>query len=149
VNGLDCAVAFSVIAFVSLTGSQPTVSAEDTRELTRLEGVWNEAHVRGDSSALDSLCADDLIVTVPEMPVMTKTDILGFWRSGRAMITRYDTSEIRFQVHGDSAVVIGRLRRTRDFNGRALDDDWRFTKMYVRRDNRWRVVAYHASTTAP
>jgi ketosteroid isomerase-like protein len=138
----------TLIAFVSLTASQATVSAEDSRELTRLEGVWNEAHVRGDVSTLEGLCADDLVVTVPEMPVMTKADILGFWRSGRAKITRYDTSEIRVQVYSDSAVVIGRLRRTRDFNGRVLDDDWRFTKTYVRRDNRWRVVAYHASTTA-
>ncbi|MGH9382920.1 MAG: nuclear transport factor 2 family protein [Vicinamibacterales bacterium] len=124
-------------------------SADDTRELTRLESVWNEAHVRGDVPALEGLCADDLVVTVPGMPVMSKDDILGFWRSGRAKITRHDTSEIRVKVYGDAAIVIGRLRRTRDFNGRVTDDDWRFTKTYTRRDNRWRVIAYHASPVAP
>jgi hypothetical protein len=57
-----------LIASVSLMASQPTVSTEDTREPTRLEGVWNEAHVHGDVPTLDGLCADDPIVTVSEMP---------------------------------------------------------------------------------
>jgi hypothetical protein len=26
-----------------------------------------------------------------------------------------------------------------------VDDDWQFTKMYVRRDGRWKVVAFSAS----
>jgi enterochelin esterase family protein len=34
-------------------------------ELTRLETVWNDAHLRGDAEALAGLCADDLVVTVP------------------------------------------------------------------------------------
>lgn len=120
-------------------------STTDTAELTQLERVWNEAHQRGDVGALDTLCAGDMSVTVPEMPVMTKADILGFWRSGRAKVTRYQTSDIAVRIYGDAAVVNGRLRRTRDFNGRVIDDDWQFTKTYVRREGRWQVAAYHAS----
>lgn len=143
---------FVALSFASFALSQnpapPVASDQDTREVSRLERVWNEAHLRGDVSALDKLCADELIVTVPEMPVMTKADVLGFWRSGRARITRYETSDTRVRLYGDAAVVTGRLQRTRDFNGRVVEDDWRFTKTYVRRDARWQVVAYHASISA-
>lgn len=123
-----------------------TPATTDTSELTRLERVWNDAHLRGDAAALESLFADELIVTVPEMPVMTKADILGFWRSGRTAIAKYDTSGVTVRVFGEAAVVSGRLQRTRDFNGRVLSDDWQFTKTYVRRSGRWQVVAFHAST---
>lgn len=129
-----------------LTAPQPA-TPPDTQELTRLERVWNEAHVNGDVAALDALCDEDLIVTVPEMAPMTKADILGFWRSGRARITRYDTSDARVQVYGDAAVVTGRLHRIRDFNGTVVEDRWRFTKTYVRRGQRWLVVSYHASVS--
>jgi hypothetical protein len=100
------------------------------------------------TSPYSMLCADDLLVSVPEMPVMSKADILGVFGSGRARITRYQISGLHVKVHRETAVAIGRLQRTRDFNGRVLDDDWRFTKTYARRDGRWRVVAYHASAAA-
>jgi hypothetical protein len=43
----------------------------------------------------------------------------------------------------------GRLRRTRANNGRTFEDDWLFTKTYVREaDGRWQVAAFHASNAA-
>ena len=62
--------------------AQSTLEA-DTHELERLETVWNQAHEGGDADALDKLWADDMQVAVPKMPVMSKTDVLKFARSGR------------------------------------------------------------------
>jgi len=114
-------------------------------ELSRLEGVWNEAHLRGDADALERLWADDLQVMVPEMRVMTKPGLIAFVRSGRMKFDRYETSDVRVRLYDDAAVVTGRMQRTRTVNGQSVDDDWRFTKMYVRRAGRWQVVAFHAS----
>ncbi|OFW53751.1 MAG: hypothetical protein A2146_06665 [Actinobacteria bacterium RBG_16_67_10] len=110
--------------------------------------MWNEAHMRGDAEALNRLWADDLLVTVPNMPPMSKAETIGIWRSGRMRFGRYETSDIRIRVYNDAAVVSGRVRRTRSINGRDVDDDWRFTKMYIRRGGTWQVVAWHASTAA-
>ncbi len=121
--------------------------SSDTTELSRLETVWNDSYIRGDAEALDHLWSDDLIVTMTDMSVMTKPKAIGFLRSGRMKFPRYETSDIRIRVYGDAAVVTGRLQRTRNINGRDVDDDWRFTKMYVRQAGRWQVVAWHASTT--
>jgi ketosteroid isomerase-like protein len=122
--------------------------ASDTAELVRLESVWNRAHVVADTAALNSLWADDLLVTVPEMPTMTKPDLMRFWQSGRSSITKYETSELRVRIYRDAAVVVGRLHRERDFSGQTVRDDWRFTKVYVRRASRWQVVAYQATPSA-
>lgn len=122
-----------------------STSDSDIRELQNLETVWNQAHEHGDSNALDAMWADDLEVTVPRMPVMTKAEALGFARSGRMKFLRYATSDVRVRVYGDAAVVSGRLQRTRVLNGQEVSDDWRFTKMYVRESHKWLVVAFQAS----
>ena len=125
-----------------------TTANSDTRELERLESVWNQAHEHGDAAALDALWADDLEVAVPKMPVMTKDQALSFFRSGRMKFSRYTSSDIRVRVYGDAAIVTGRLQRTRQLNGQEISDDWRFTKTYVRQNAKWRVAAFHASEAA-
>jgi enterochelin esterase-like enzyme len=117
-------------------------------ELNRLETVWNDAHLRGDAEALAGLCADELTVTVPAMPVMTKDEAVGFLKSGRMKFERYETSDIRARAYDTAAIVTGRLQRTRTVDGRTVADDWRFTKTYVRRAGKWQVAAFHASPTA-
>jgi ketosteroid isomerase-like protein len=147
---LTLAIVLALITSASLAAGGPPQSSLDaaTDELERLEKVWNEAHERGDADALQALWADDLEINVPRMPVMTKTDGLSFARSGRMKFSRYATSDIRVRVYGDTAVVSGRLQRTRTINGKELSDDWRFTKVYVRRSQQWRVVSFHASEAA-
>ena len=117
----------------------------DSAELTKLEQVWNEAHRHGDAEALDRLWADDLVVAVPKMKLLTRQDVLGLARSGKMRFERYETSDLRVRVYGDAAVVSGRLERTRSIGGSVINDDWLFTKVYVRREGQWRVVAFHAS----
>ena len=136
--------------FLTITGASfgQSTRESDVRELEHLETAWNEAHEHGDSNALEALWADDLEVAVPKMPVMTKAEVLGFARSGRMKFLHYTTSDIRVRVYGDAAVVTGRLQRTRVLNGQEISDDWRFTKMYVRESQKWRVVAFHASEAA-
>lgn len=117
----------------------------DRDELQRLEQVWNAAHIRGDSEALGQLWADDLEVAVPKMAVMKKGELIQFVDSGRMTFQRYETSDLHFRIYSQSAVVTGRLQRKREINGRVVEDDWRFTKVYERSADAWRVVSFHAS----
>jgi hypothetical protein len=121
------------------------VSTRDSLELVRLERVWNEAHLRADTTALDGLWADDIVITVPGMPVMSKVDALRFWRTGRSNIVRYETSGLRVRVYDCSAVVTGEVDRERNFDGQTVRDTWRFIKVYTRQSGSWRVVAYQAT----
>jgi ketosteroid isomerase-like protein len=137
-----------LIALCTVTTFAQSARDSDIRELQRLETVWNEAHVHGDAAALDALWSDDLEVAVPRMPVMTKETALSFARSGRMKFLRYETSDIHVRVYGDAAVVTGRLERARTMNGQGVTDDWRFTKVYIREAQKWRVVAFQASEAA-
>jgi ketosteroid isomerase-like protein len=131
-----------LVGFVSIQ-----TPADDQTVLQRLETEWNDAHVRGDAATLERLYADDVVVVVPGMRVLTKADSLGMFASGRMKFDRYETSELMFRIYNDTAVATGRLRRTRVVAGARADDDWRFTKVYLRRTGRWQVVSFHASNT--
>jgi hypothetical protein len=80
---------------------------------------------------------------------MTKADAVGMFTSGRMKFDRYETSETKLRVDDEMAIVTGRLKRTRVVAGATANDDWRFTKVYIRRTDRWQVVSFHASNTAP
>jgi len=145
--GITIMFVLTVLAASKHAAAQSS-SEHDKQELERLEKVWNEAHEHGDAGVLQSLWADDLEVDVPKMPVMSKTEVLAFARSGRMKFRRYATSDINIRVYGDAAVVTGSLQRTRTLNGQELSDDWRFTKVYTRHAQTWRVVSFHASEAA-
>jgi len=77
-----------------------------------------------------------------------KTQSLAIWRSGKMKFKKYETSDLAIRTFGETAIVTGALVRERSFMGKEVHEDWRFTKVYVRRDGKWRVVAWHASDAA-
>lgn len=140
----------SMIALLMLAGPPPQGTpapsiAAASAELLRLEGVWNEAHLRNDADALDRLWAADVVVIVPRMSPMSKADALAFLRSGKFTFDVYTTSETSVRLHGDAALVTGRLQRRRRVGDQVMEDNWRFTKTYLRLGGQWKVVSFHAS----
>ncbi len=139
-----------LIALV-IASLQAAVSKDafDVKELYRLEAVWNDAHVKGDAETLDTLWANDLILTIAAMPAMKKADALAMVRSNRMPFTKYDTSELNVRRFADTALVMGRLHRERTMNGKNVTDEWRFSKFYVLDNGQWRVIHWHASPLQP
>ena len=137
-----------MIPLLLLTLVLGQASDADIAALTRLETDWNTAHVQGDAATLGRIFADDLVVVVPGMRPMTRADSLGMFTAGRMKFDRYESSETQIRVYGDTAIVTGRIKRTRTIAGKTMEDDWRFTKVFLRRDGRWQAVSFHASNIA-
>ena len=140
-----------VVTLVLAVGQQPQASTpvDTVAEFSRLEEVWNQAHLKGDADTLDRLWSDDIVVLVPRMPPFDKAAALSVFRSGRMKFARYATADVAVRRYEGSVVVTGRLQRSRTMGERAVDDDWRFTKVYVRGLKGWQVVTFHASETGP
>ena len=118
---------------------------EAAAQLAALETAWNTAHLKSDAAALDLLWADDVVIFVPRMRPLNKTDALAMYKDGATTFSRYETSEVHPRITGgDVAVVTGRLQRTRNFSGRVASEDWQFRKVYRRDATGWRVISYHA-----
>jgi ketosteroid isomerase-like protein len=134
-----------LVALVAFQAQAPDTDVT----LARLEREWNAAHVQGDATSLERIFADDLVVVVPGMRPLSKADSLGMFKVGGMRFDRYESLDIQSRVYGDTAIVTGRIRRTRSIAGKTMDDDWRFTKVYLRRAGNWQVVSFHASNVAP
>jgi ketosteroid isomerase-like protein len=141
------AILLSVVFASQPAGAQATDS--DRATLMQLEAVWNEAHLKADATALTQLWDDDLQVAVPGMLPLTKETSLSVLRNSTVRFDKYETSAVEVRLYGDAAVVTGRLLRSRKMGDRVANDDWRFTKVYVRRPAGWRVVAFHTSPSPP
>lgn len=124
-------------------GAAPPADAK--AEFLGLEEMWNTAHVRGDADALDALWDAELVVTVPRMPAFSRADVIGIARSGRMKFETYNSADVRSRLYGDVAIAQGRIHRLRRVDDKTLEDHWLFTKVYVRREGQWKVVAFHAS----
>lgn len=134
------AAAFSI---VRLSGAQ---DANDASELLHLEDVWNNAYLKSDANSVGDLLADDVVITLTDMKVMDKPTALGILSTGMVKFDKYSTSDLRIRIYHDAAVVTGQLDRVRKISGVDTQDRSRFTKVYVRQNGKWLVVAWQAST---
>jgi ketosteroid isomerase-like protein len=145
-NEINGMVTACFLAFLLAWSGPPLFGADnDESEFTSLEGVWNEAHLHGDFDALNRLWDEQIVVVVPKMKLINKSDGLDMFRTSRMKFLRYETSELSIRRYRDTVLVTGHLLRTRKMNDRELQDDWRFTKVYVQHDGQWRVILWQAS----
>lgn len=140
-----CITLSAALTLSGLASGDPVADNSTTREIVKLEHAWNEAHLRRDAEALKALWADDLVVVVPGMAPMTKHDVLSFAESGRMAFTAYETSDLQIRSFNHTAIVTGSLHRSRTLGGKAVEDRWRYMKVYVMLGGHWQVVAFYAS----
>src|ERR1700755_1449578 len=124
----------------------PALAGSDENAIRSMEDAWNNAHLKGDTDALASLWADDLVIVVPKMEPMDKPSSLQFWKKVPIKFTKYSSDLSSVRVYGDIAIANGAVHRARKFGDRPeMQDSWYFTKVYRRNGTNWQVVAYHAS----
>lgn len=119
--GVALTAVLSLVLLVSRSNGEQSGSSPVEEQILKLEAAWNQAHLRGDADALEKLWAPNLTVIVPEMQPFSKEDLLKMWRSMKVVFARYETSDVRVQSSGGTAVVTGRLKRSRDFGDDLLE----------------------------
>ena len=109
------------------------------QELITLEREWMEAIQRKDLAALDRLVGPDYAYTASGQ---------GRWPRQRWMetVAVYDVHAFTFldidvRVYGDVAVVLPHVRQTATVAGATRSGEFLITDVWVRRGDRWQVVA--------
>ncbi|MBI3447404.1 MAG: nuclear transport factor 2 family protein [Acidobacteria bacterium] len=141
-----------ILGVLSLAAATSPSAADESaarNEIAKLEEAWNQAHLAGDYETLSRLLADDIVILVPGMAPIDKTGALSVFKAGHMKLSRYETTETLTRVYGDAAVVTGRLARTRTMGDRTMNDDLRFTKVWVRRAGAWQAVSFQGTAITP
>ena len=129
-------------------GEKVAATSSVEQSIRQLEDERNQALVRGDTAFIERLYADDYASTVGST-VRTKAEVLADLKSGNLKIELSKNDEATVRVYGDTAVVTGRstgkvLDRGQDTSGQSY-----FTRVYVKQNGQWRLVAFHSSRVGP
>jgi ketosteroid isomerase-like protein len=114
--------------------------------IRKLDEERIQAQIHADAAALDRIYADDFIGIGPSGTVRTKPQVLADFTSHDLRFQSITTDDVRIRVYGYTVVETGRSTMVGQDRGRVVPRDNRFTRVWVRRQGRWRLVANHYST---
>jgi Domain of unknown function (DUF4440) len=92
-------------------------------------------------STLDELVADDLLFTLPTGLIIDKQTDLEAHRSGVQKFIRIEIGDRQIYHYDDWAVVTLKA----EMIAKVFSGTYRFTRVWAKRQNRWQIVAVHAS----
>lgn len=151
---LHALVFIPVLLAVVLAGSAPPLYAgmpraqkhESRHEIDQLEEVWRNAVLHANTSAMDSLLADDYMAITPNGTLQTKDQALAAMRSGQVHFSSLELSDRKVRFYGTTALVTSRAEVTGTTPGGDISGSFRYTRVYVRDEQgAWKVVSFEAS----
>src|SRR5881227_2581833 len=123
-------------------GSHRT-SVEET--IRKLDNERIQAQIHADAAALDRIYAADFIGVGPSGTVRTKPQVISDFTSGDLKFQSITTDEVQVRVYENTAVETGLSTMVGQDKGKAVPRDTRFTRVWVKQQGRWRLVANHYS----
>ena len=115
-------------------------------ELQTAERRLQAAQLAGDLEALDDLLDDRVVGIGPDGVALGKEADLDAYRTGKLQITRFDEEQLDVLVDGSMGVTFLVVAAEGEQQGTPFDGRLRFTRTWIQRDGRWRVLAAHIST---
>ena len=117
-------------------------------EVVALESELRTAMLAGDVAALERLVDDDLLFTMPNGALIGKADDLLAHRSRRMQLTQITLLDQHILQLGSTAVVSALMELAGSYEGAPFDGPFRYTRVWVKRAENWRVVAGHVGAVS-
>ncbi len=127
-----------------------TATAQDGAEsaIRQAETRRFQALVQQDTGALTPLLGDDLTYVHTNGKRDTKRTLLDAVRSGQLVYEEITPQETHVRVFDDMAVVTGRIWMRAGTRIQMLGFSLTYTSVYVRRQNRWLLVAWQSTRSS-
>jgi uncharacterized protein (TIGR02246 family) len=139
------ALATSIAQGQKQSGSQDDRSRVE-QAIRQLDSERIQAQIGADAVALDRIYADDFIGVGPSGTVRTKPQVISDFTSGALKFQSITTDEVQVRVYENTAVETGLSTMVGQDKGKAVPRDTRFTRVWVKQQGRWRLVANHYSS---
>jgi ketosteroid isomerase-like protein len=116
------------------------------RVIRQLDHERIQAQIGANAVALNRIYADDFIGIGPSGTVRTKPQVIADFTSGDLKFQSITTDDVRVRVYGNTAVETGRSTMIGQDKGKAVPRDNRFTRVWIKQQERWRLVSNHYSS---
>jgi ketosteroid isomerase-like protein len=142
----------AVVLTVAPMGVAQKQSARDSHQtsveevIKKLDDERIQAQIHADATALDRIYASDFIGVGPSGRVRTKPQVISDFTSGDLKFQSITTDDVQVRVYGNTAVETGRSIMIGQDKDQTVPRDTRFTRVWVKQQGRWRLVANHYSS---
>ena len=117
-------------------------------KIVAFENKWNAAYKRGDVATMESLLADDFIITVEDGSTFSKSGYIAHNGDSTLHVEITEMSGLSVRMHGNAAVVTGAYHEKGISKGKPYEYRDRFTDVWMNKNGRWQVIASHYSIPA-
>jgi ketosteroid isomerase-like protein len=104
--------------------------------------------LKGDTSFLDGVLADDFVVINPAGEVETRAEFLKALKDGTLHFDAIERSEVKVRTYGDAAVLTAHAQVKVTYKGRSGSGSVRTSQFYIKQEGKWRCVSAQATPIA-
>jgi len=134
------------IAVSQAAAPQSTPPDEQVRmQIMDLNDKLSVAIRTGDVSTLDPILADNFVYTNQTGELISKMQMLANIQSGRLTTIAQRYSDYDLKQYGDTVVLTGISKTSLVYRGKPSDGPRRFTRIFIRRDGKWLLIAQHVT----
>jgi ketosteroid isomerase-like protein len=134
---------FLAICLYGLAAAQQ--KADTVSKISALENKWCDAYKQRDVGAMNSLLADDFIITVEDGSTYGKSGYIAHSGDTSTQVEIAEMQELRVRVRGNVAIVTGAYHEKGTSKGKAYEYHDRLTDTWMNIDGKWQVIASHYS----
>jgi uncharacterized protein (TIGR02246 family) len=143
----------AVLALTAASGAPGQTESASTEQrssteqaIRQLDSERIQAQINADAVALDRIYADDFIGVGPSGTVRTKPQVISDFTGGHLKFQSITTDQVQVRVYENTAVETGLSTMVGQDKGKTVPRDTRFTRVWVKQQGRWRLVANHYSS---
>ena len=122
-----------------------SVAEQRKKDVEQLERDVVQANFECNYDLFRRVEAEEFLFTDAKGNVITRADDLAGEKDCKKREATFELSDVRVNLYGDTAVFNGRLAIHLLKDGQPFTSNSRFTDVLVWRDDRWQLVAGHAS----
>lgn len=140
---------FVVIAAFAIPLCHNTVAAgkqnTPASEVLTLEQKWNDVYKRSDVATMNTLLAEDYIITTEDGSTFSKMGYIAHNGNSTVQVDVSKMSDLMVRMHGNTAVVTGAYYEKGVEDGKDYEYHDRLTDVWLNSRGRWQLIASHYS----
>ena len=109
--------------------------------MMQMEEELRVAISKRDMKAYARIVGDDYVFTNQDAVIRTKAQMVSAYDAGSINYESVVFDEIKVHAYGDTAVVTGRSTQKMKDNDKDITGQFRYTRVYVKRQGKWQLVA--------
>ena len=139
-----------LLFFSSFVQAQSKPVSDDAKQVFATISRWADAVRDRDRKTLESLFADDMIVTLSDGSVRGKAEELEALKPDpKVTFSSVSNDDIGVKMFTDVAVVTALTKMQYVSSGKESSFGMRYTAVFARKDGRWQIVALQTARPVP